>query len=111
MLRFPKLPPFLSSQSSLAPSSRNRLPGHSIDRTYQLGLQNKLALLILLRLLVRLIVFPPDRLLTLPTADVPHDVSARRHVPLDSVGLGDVDDRAEEVGFAVLAAEGLEEVR
>ena len=32
-------------------------------------------------------------------------MSARRHVAVDGLGFGDVDDGVEEVGFAVLAAE------
>jgi len=35
-------------------------------------------------------------------------VPARRHVAFDGLGLHDVDDGVEEVGFAVLAAKVLE---
>jgi len=71
----------------------------------QLGLKNKLPLLILLTTLKRLIVLPAHRLVTLPTTNIPHDMSARRHVSLGGFAGGDVHDVVEEVGFAVLAAE------
>ena len=67
----------------------------SVDRTYQLGLQDKLPLLVLLRLLIRLVVFPPHRLLALPAADIPYHMSPGRHVALDGVGLRDVHDGSE----------------
>ena len=78
-----------------------------IHRTQQLRLQYELAFLVLLRLLVRLVVLPPDRLLALPAHYVPHDVPTRRHVAFVGVRLRDVHDGVEEVGFAVLAAEVL----
>ena len=79
----------------------------SINRTQQLSLQDIFPLLVLLARLVRLVVFPPHRLLALPTRDVAHDVSARRHVAFRGFALSDVDDGVEEEGFAVLAAEVL----
>jgi hypothetical protein len=73
----------------------------------QLSLKDVFALLVLLRALIRLIVFPPDDLVTLSAVDVTHDVPACGHVALDGFGGGDVHDGIEEIGFAVLATEVL----
>lgn len=73
----------------------------------QLGLQNELALLVLLAGLIGSIVLPSDHLLALTAVDVPDDVAARRHVALAGVTGLDIDDRVEEVGFSVLASEVL----
>ena len=81
--------------------------GHGAE---QLRLEDELALLVLLARLVRLVVFPADRLLALPAVDVTHDVAARRHVAFAGIGLGDVDDAVEEVCFSMLAAEVLDEL-
>lgn len=78
-----------------------------INRTEQIRLQNVFSLLVFLAGLECLVVFPPDRFLALPAVDVPHQVSAGRHVPLDSFRLGNIDDGVEEVGLAVLTAEVL----
>lgn len=80
-----------------------------INRAQQFGLQDVLPLLVLLRRLVRLVVLPAHRLLALTAADIPHHVAAGRHVALYGIGLRDVDDGGEEVGFTVLAAEVLGE--
>lgn len=88
------------------PQSR-AFPRGLLDLTQQLSLQDELALLILLRRLVRAVVLPPDGSLTLPAADIAHDVATRRHVALVGLAQLDVDDDVEEVGFAVLAAEVL----
>jgi hypothetical protein len=77
------------------------------DIAQQLRLQYKLPLLILLAALKRLIILPPHRLIALSARDIPHDVSARRHIPLGGFACGYVDDVVEQVGFAVLAAEVL----
>jgi hypothetical protein len=77
------------------------------DLTQQLLLQNVLALLILLRALVRAIVLPPDHLTALSASNISHQVAAGGHVTLASLTLLDIDDGVEEVGFAVLAAEVL----
>lgn len=82
--------------------------GPSTDSTQELGLQDELALLVLLTRLVRLIVLPADRLLALAAGDVAHNVAARRHVALAGLAHFDVDDGVEEEGFAVLAAEVLD---
>jgi hypothetical protein len=79
----------------------------SVDLAQQLGLEDELALLVLLRLLVGLVVLPADDAQTLLALDVAHQVSPRRHVALAGLALLDVDDRVEEVGLAVLAAEVL----
>lgn len=75
--------------------------------TQQLDLEDEFALLVLLRRLVGFIVLPANNILTVTAADVADNVAAGRHVTLDWLALGDVDDGVEEVGFAVLAAEVL----
>lgn len=84
---------------SLSPSSAHL--------THQLLLQDILALLVLLRALVRAVVLPAHDLLALATADVADDVAAGNHVALAGLAELDVDDAVEEEGFAVLAAEVL----
>lgn len=73
----------------------------------QLLLQNVFSLLILFRALIGTVVFPSHNVFALSTPDVPDDVAARRHIPLASFALLDVDDVVEEVGFAMLTAEVL----
>jgi len=77
----------------------------SSNLAQKLGLEDVLALLILLACLERLIVLPTHRLLALLAIYVPYDVPARRHVALSWLTLCGVDNAVEEVGFAVLAAE------
>jgi hypothetical protein len=77
------------------------------DVAEQLGLEDELALLVLLGILVGLVVLPADRVLALPAGDVAHNVPARCHVALARLARLDVDDRVEEVGFAMLATEVL----
>jgi hypothetical protein len=81
-----------------------RISSLLINRTQQLCLQYELPLLVLLARLIRLIILPPHRLLALPTMDVPHYMFPRRHISLHSLSLRDVDNTAEEIGLAVLAA-------
>lgn len=100
-------PPFSAPLGVKSPPPPLPPLGKLIHRTQQLGLEYELALLVLLARLVRLVVLPPHRLLALPAHDVPDDVPARRHVAFCGVGLRDVHDGVEEVGFAVLAAEVL----
>ena len=83
-----------------------RSPGLG-DGAQQLGLEDELALLVLLASLVGLVVFPAHRLLALGAVDVADNVAAGGHVALVGVGLGDVDDVVEEIGLAMLAAEVL----
>lgn len=85
----------------------NPAPFPSVNRAQQLGFQDILALLVLLRVLVRLVVFPADGFFALPAVDVTYHVLAGRHLALHGFGLRDVDDGVEEVGFSVLAAEVL----
>ncbi len=73
----------------------------------ELRLQYIHSFFVFLRLLVRLVVLPADCLLALLAADVANDMSARCHAALGRFGLVDVDDRFEEIGFAMLAAEVL----
>jgi hypothetical protein len=92
------------------PASYPALPllqrlGGLADVAEQLVFENKLAFLVLLAALVRLVVLPPHRLFALSTLDVSHDVSARRHVALARLASLDVYDCVEEICFAVLAAE------
>lgn len=82
-------------------------PRTLVDISKQLGLQNELALLVLLARLVGFIVLPPHHLLALAAVYVPDDVATRGHVALAGVARLDVDDRVEEVGFSVLASEVL----
>jgi len=70
-----------------------------------LGLEDILALLVLLARLVRLVVLPAHDDLAVAAHDVAHDVLARRHVAFGRLSLRDVDDLLEEVRLAVLAAE------
>lgn len=56
-------------------------PRSLIHRTQQLCLQYKLPLLILLTRLVRLVVLPPHRLLTLSARYIPYDMPAGGHIP------------------------------
>ena len=79
----------------------------SRHRAQQLGLQDVLALLVLLRALKRLVVLPPDHLFTLSACDISYDVSAGGHVAVARFrGLG-VHDAVEEEGFAMLATKVL----
>lgn len=67
--------------------------------------QDELALLVFLARLVCLVILPPYRFLALSAGNIAHDVSAGGHAALDGLGLGDIHNVIEEVGFAVLAAE------
>ena len=73
----------------------------------QLRLQDVFPLLVLLIRLIRLIVLPSHRILALPARNIPHYVSASRHVAFCGFALGYIYDGVEEVGFAVLAPEAL----
>ena len=77
------------------------------DIAQELLLEDELPLLVPLRALIGLVVLPPDHLAALFARYVPHNVPTRGHVAVARVAGGDVDDRVEEVGFAVLAAEVL----
>lgn len=77
------------------------------DNAQQLGLEDELALLVLLAGLVRLVVFPPDGARAAAALDVAHDVAAGCHVTLGGLGGLDVDDAVEEVCLAMLASEVL----
>ena len=92
-----------SSSIPLSFHSRNLL----VNRAQQLGLEDVLALLVLLRRLKRLVVLPADRPFTLPAVDIVHDMPARRHAALYCLGLGYVDNCVEEEGFPMLTAEVL----
>ena len=104
---------FLYSRTSIissALSALGKLPPPNnklINRAQQLRLQYKFPLLVLLRRLVRLVVLPSHRLVTLPAHDVPYEMPARRHIAFCGFRLRDIHDSVEEVGFAVLAAEVL----
>jgi hypothetical protein len=71
----------------------------------QLGLQDVLPFLILFARLKCFIIFPAYRLVALSARNIPHDVSAGRHVPLTGIARRDVDYVVEEVRFAMLAPE------
>ena len=104
ILRMNNTPPSQASYSSLSPHQT-----HLVDRAQQLRFKNVFSLLVLLARLIRLVVLPPHRLLALPARNIPHNVSSGRHIALCGFCLCDIDDGAEEVGFAVLAAEILVE--
>jgi hypothetical protein len=76
----------------------------------QLCLQDEFALLVLLAGLVRFVILPAHCFLALSTVDIAYDVATGGHVALVWLGLGNVDNAVEEVGFAVLAAEVLGDV-
>lgn len=102
------IPAILSLQFSASLAVRVPIhPCHSINRTQQFRLQNKFPLLVLLGRLIRLIIFPPHRLLALLAVHVPNLVAAGRHVAFDGFRLRGIDDGIEEEGFAMLAAEVL----
>lgn len=82
-------------------------PPPLVDLAQQLGLQDVLSLLVLLRSLVSLIVLPPNSSLALLAHNVPHNVSACRHVALARILLLDIDDGVEQICFAMLTAEVL----
>lgn len=86
-------------------------PPLSADVAEQLGLEDELALLVLLAVLVRLVVLPADRLLALLAGNVAHDVAARRHVTLARLAGVDVDHVVEEIRLTMLTAEVLQRVR
>ncbi len=73
----------------------------------QLSLQDVLSLLVLLSRLERLVILPAYRLVTLSAGNIPHNVSARSHVPLAGIARRDVDDIVEQVRLAMLASEVL----
>jgi hypothetical protein len=77
------------------------------DIAEQLGFEDELALLVLFAALVGLVVLPAYRLLALPTRDVAHDMSPRRHVTLARFARIDVHHVIEQVGLTMLAAEVL----
>jgi len=83
------------------------LPASLVNRSQKLSLEDELVLLVLLSLLVCLVVLPADHLFALSAGNVADDVSAGRHIPLTCLARHDVDDIAEEVGFAVLTTEVL----
>jgi hypothetical protein len=76
--------------------------------TQQLFLKNELALLVFLTALICFVVLPSYCFLALSAVDVAHDMFSRCHVTFDGIGLSDVHNIIEEVGFAMLAAEILE---
>lgn len=77
----------------------------------ELFLKDEFALFVFLAALVRLVVLPPHSLFALSAGDVTNYMSTGSHAALDSLRLGDVDDVVEEVGFAMLAAEVLDDTR
>lgn len=94
--------------TSRRPTSIARPSAYNAEK---LLLKNELALLVFLAALVGLVVLPSYRLLALAASDVAYDMSPGGHVTFDGLGLGDVDDVVEKVGFAVLAAETLADNR
>jgi hypothetical protein len=95
------------SQKVLRPTPKLADPALLADVAKQLCLQDEFSLLVLLRGLVRLIVFPPDRLVALLACNVPHDVPSRRHIALARLPRADVHHAVEEIRFSMLSAEVL----
>lgn len=91
----------------MALSVRAHGDNRSSDIAEQFCLENELAFLVLLRSLVRLVVFPAHRLFALLAGDVPYDMAASRHVTIVWLAHVDVDDAVEQVGLAMLSAEVL----
>ncbi len=105
---FVPVPAGLASARRRAKIQKNKgemeeLPTASRNITEQLGLKNKLALLVFLRVLIGLVVFPAHRLFALAAGNIADDVSTRRHVSLARLARIDVDNAMEEVGLAMLA--------
>jgi hypothetical protein len=73
----------------------------------ELLLEDELSLLVLLRALVGLVVFPPDHLFTLPASDVSHSVSASGHIAVARLRCLGIHHAVKEESFAMLAAEVL----
>ena len=61
----------------------------------QLMLKDELALLVLLRVLIRLVILPPDNLFALSTLDVADNMTAGRHVAFARLASLDVDDHVK----------------
>jgi len=114
----PKSPPHVSLTSSKTPRGEEEegeegrgsspfppRPPPLVDLAQQLGLQDVLSLLVLLRSLVSLIVLPPNGSLALLAHNVPHNVSTCCHVALAWLLLLDIDDGVEQICFAMLTAE------
>lgn len=93
-------------KSGAAEAQRNATR-RSVHVAEELVLEDVLALLVLLALLIGLVVLPADRLVALLAGDVAHDVAARRHVALRGLAGFDVDHDVKEVRLAVLAAKVL----
>jgi hypothetical protein len=83
------------------------MPRCLVDLAKQFGLENELALLVFLRRLVRLVVFPTDGLLALLAANVSYDMSTGGHVALARLAGCDVDDVLEQIRLSMLATEVL----
>ena len=74
-------------------------------KTQQLFFEDELALLVLLRALIRLVVLPSHGLFALPAADIPYHMSTGRHIALSWFACRDIDYVFEQVSFTVLPAE------
>lgn len=103
-IQTPNIPPAFLVESETPPSAHGT---QSIYVAEQLGFKDELALLVLLRVLIRFVIFPANRLLALLAADVSYDMSARGHVPVTSFACNDIDHTVEEESLAMLASEVL----
>lgn len=83
LIRWPPMYAFstLAIQSRPPLSALLCMPHSLVHRTQQLCLQYELPLLILLTRLVRLVVLPPHRLLTLSAHYIPYNMPAGGHIP------------------------------
>jgi len=77
----------------------------SVNKHQQLCLQYELSLLVLLRALVGLVVFPSYDFLALAAGDVPYNMSTRCHDTLGRIGAFNVGNFVEEVSFSMLPSE------
>lgn len=86
-------------------AERLELMGNLAHHAKQLCLQDKLALLVFLARLIRLVVFPSYGLLALPADYISYHMAAGRHTSLHRLRLVDIDDVIEEERLAMLSAE------
>lgn len=82
----------------------------SSNSAEKLCLQDEFALLVLLTSLICLIIFPTHSLFALSTVDVAYYVAPSGHVTLVGLRLGNVDNAIEQIRFAMLATEVLQNI-
>jgi len=88
-------PPTLTPRPNIGSNPSDQETGPLVDRTQQFSLKYEFPLLVLLRHLKRLIVFPTHSLFTLPALNISHNVFARSHMSFYRFCLGYVYYRVE----------------